>query len=153
MAIVNAVNMIRVDPRVSHSVKVTRFFGEERRSTSYRTRRRSALTCAQSNQVMAELKEKLRSCAALAAGANGAEAEIYISEGVPAAEFDGGIVEDLRLVIGEVLGNENVMPPIVSPGGRTSTSTSRAAALQNSVPGPWIGRRAGTAPPGHKLQP
>ena len=72
---------------------------------------------AQSNQVMAELKEKLRSCAALAAGANGAEAEIHISEGVPAAEFDGGMVEDLRLVIGEVLGNENVMPPIVSPGG------------------------------------
>lgn len=27
------------------------------------------------------------------------------------------MVEDLRLVIGEVLGNENVMPPIVSPGG------------------------------------
>lgn len=118
VAIVNAVNMIRVDPRVSHSVKVTRFFGggkavniiPDKAEISFDMR-------AQSNQVMAELKEKLRSCAALAAGANGAEAEIHISEGVPAAEFDGGMVEDLRLVIGEVLGNENVMPPIVSPGG------------------------------------
>lgn len=118
VAIVNAVNAIRVDPRVSHSVKVTRFFGggqavniiPDRAELSFDLR-------AQTNEVMTDLKEKLSQCAAHAVRANGAEADIRISEGVPAAEFDDGMVADLRRAIEQVLGADHVAPPIVTPGG------------------------------------
>ncbi len=116
--IINAVHAIRVDPRVSHTVKVTRFFGggdainiiPDKAVISFDIR-------SQTNDIMDILKNKIKNAAIHAAAALDATADVLIEPGVPAAKFDSELLADAETSIGEVLGTENIAAPIITPGG------------------------------------
>jgi amidohydrolase len=72
---------------------------------------------AQDNGVMEELIEKVKRSIEAGAATVGAKATVTVKGGVPAAEYDLGLVKVAREAIARVLGANGVLDPIVSPGG------------------------------------
>lgn len=70
---------------------------------------------AQTNETMQEILEKIDRASEYGAKSVGATAAIESTKGVPAAEYDPALTEEMRLAIEDVLGSS--LPPIVSPGG------------------------------------
>ena len=116
-AIVNAVNAVHADPNIGHSVKVTQCNtgpGATNIIPDF-----AEIACdlrAQTNEVMAELQEKTKRAIEAGAATVGATVTFDITGGVPAASFDDDLVESVRESIEAVLGKENTLPPVISPG-------------------------------------
>lgn len=116
-AVVGAVNAIRLNPVESWSVKTTKLQAGATINTIPDLAEMTFDLRAQSNAVMDSLLAKLPPVIEHAAAANGATAAVTVKGGVPAAEYDQGMVAVARAAIGAVLGDSGVLDSIVTPGG------------------------------------
>lgn len=114
--IVNALNSIRVDPNVSHSIKTTQINTAGKSGnvipeevTMYVDSR------SRTNEVLEEIIKKIEDAVEYGAKANGCEAEAKIFA-CPAAEYDEEMLELNKKAIKEVLGEDGLIPNIVNPG-------------------------------------
>ncbi|SKC83523.1 amidohydrolase [Maledivibacter halophilus] len=113
---INAINAVKVDPRVPHSAKVTSINTGDSAYNIIPSSATLALDLrAQTNDVMEKLVEKIKEAINNSVKAIGADAEIEVSTGVPAAEYNEDTVNLAREAITEVLGGS--LSPIVTPGG------------------------------------
>lgn len=114
-AIVNNVNAVHADPRVTHSVKPT---GCSSGNSALNVIPPYAEVTfdlrAQTNEVMQDLHEKV--VRAIKAGAEGigCTAEAVMLSNAPAAELDDGLIEDAAGSIAAVTGRR--LPPVCTPG-------------------------------------
>ena len=117
-SVVQAVNAIHIDPVVPFSVKVTNLAAGTGASNIIPDKATLVLDMrAQTNAAMDELMEKTKTAVTRGAEAVGATAEISVRGGVPAADLDGALTEEVAEVIAEVAGKENLIPALVNPGG------------------------------------
>ena len=115
-AIVNAINAIRIDPRVTHSVKTTRIFAGGKATNIIPDTAEMAFDLrAQNNETMKDLLEKTERAIATGAATVGATAEVEIVGGVPAAAYDDALVADVKASIEAICGK--AMPAVYTPGG------------------------------------
>lgn len=113
---INAINAIKVDPRVPHSAKVTSINSSGSAHNIIPDTTKMVLDLrAQTNVVMKELVEKIKNAIYASVEALEAKAEIEVGTGVPAAEYNNEMIDLAREAIAEVLGN--ALEPIVTPGG------------------------------------
>jgi len=116
-AVVGAVNAIHLNPAEAWSAKTTQLQAGGVASNLIPDRAEMVFDLrAQTNALMDELMTKLRTAITHAAAANGAEAEIRVRGGVPAAEYDPAMVDLAREAIRAVLGDDGVLGDIVTPG-------------------------------------
>lgn len=116
-AIVQAIDAIRADPRVPYSIKVTNIKADSGAFNAIAGELTMTVdTRAQTNEVMRQLKEKLRVTATSAAAAYGATAEVIAKTDCVGAIYDDGLVKELEEAIAAVAGKENVAAPIVTTG-------------------------------------
>lgn len=117
-AVVTAVNAIRLDPAQAWSVKTTRLQAGGAAANNIPDRAEMVFDLrAQTNALMEELHAKLATAVRHAAAASGAEAEVTVRGGVPAADYAPELVDLAREAIRAVLGDDGVLGPIVTPGG------------------------------------
>lgn len=117
-AIVNAINAIKENPRVPHSIKVTNISVP---GTTYNTIP-DTLTLgidmrAQDNDVMDSMMEKVDTILRCSAEMYGGTAEKLTEFYVPAAEYDDSMIAIAQKAIENVLGAEASVGSIVNPGG------------------------------------
>jgi len=116
--VVGAVNAIHLNPVESWSVKTTKLHAGGPTLNAIPDLADMAFDLrAQSNAVMDSLLSKLPPVIEHAAAAIGATAAVTIKGGVPAAEYDQGMIAIAREAIRSVLGDRGVLEPIVTPGG------------------------------------
>jgi len=116
MLAINAINSVKLDPRVPHSVKVTRISGGGKAHNIIPDRASfTADVRAQTNEVKDELFRKVKMAVEGGVGALGAECDVAFDKGCPAAKYDDRMVGLVKGAIEEVLGS--AMDPIVTPGG------------------------------------
>lgn len=117
-AVVNAVNTIHMNPVVPWTAKTTKLQAGGASLNAIPDRADMAFDLrAQDNGVMEELIEKVKRSIEAGAATVGAKATVTVKGGVPAAEYDLGLVKVAREAIARVLGANGVLDPIVSPGG------------------------------------
>lgn len=145
-AIVNATNAIHADPNVSHSAKMTRCFaGGEAINIIPDLAEIAFDVRSQTNEVMAVLREKVLNAIETGCASIGARAEIIEGPGCPAALFDPNLLEDTRRSIVAVLGEENALPPVASPGSEDFHCYS----VEGGIKTAFIGIGAGMGTGGH----
>ncbi|WP_337995930.1 amidohydrolase [Oleispirillum naphthae] len=116
-AVVGAVNAIRLNPAQAWSAKTTKLQAGGVATNLIPDRAEMIFDLrAETNALMDELMAKLRTAVSHAAAANGAEAEVSVRGGVPAAEYDPAMVDLSREAIRAVLGDAGVLGAIVTPG-------------------------------------
>ncbi len=116
--IVSALNTIHLDPRVPHSVKVTKFHSGGKSTNIIPGQASLAIDLrAQTNQLMKELKERVHET--LDAVQQQFQTEILVTNehGIVAAEVNLEAEVIARRAIQNVLGKEKVTPPLMTPGG------------------------------------
>lgn len=115
---VQAVNAIHIDPIVPFSVKVTNISAGTGASNVIPDKATLVIDMrAQTNAAMDELIEKTKTAVARGAEAVGATATFSVRGGVPAAELDPALTAEVAEVIVAVVGEENLIPALVNPGG------------------------------------
>ncbi len=114
--IAHAVSLIHADPNVAHSIKVTKInTGDGAGNVIPDSASVYIDVRAQNNEVMETIIEKLRAAISQSVKAIGAEVEYQI-DFCPAAEFSEETVEINRKAICDVLGEEGLLPEILTPG-------------------------------------
>lgn len=113
-----AVNSIRTNPVVPSSIKVTGFNAGGAASNAIPDKATLVLDIrSQTNEGMRYNLEKIEQAITNAAHANGCTAEIVNRGGVPAAELDEELIQEMSEVIKELVGEQGLAPRIYSPGG------------------------------------
>lgn len=109
----NAVNSIWMDPSKAWSAKVTNINAAAAAANIVPDHGSMVLDVrAQTNPLMKELLEKIENCIVNAAKCVNCEAEVTTPGGViPAAEYDEGLVEEMRETIVETLGPDKLARP------------------------------------------
>lgn len=116
-AIVNGLNAIHGDPGISHSVKMTRCFaGGEAVNIIPELAQIAIDARCQTNPLMDELIEKTKRVIDAGCVGIGATYELFNMNGVPAASFDPGLLKETKASIAAVLGEENALDPVSTPG-------------------------------------
>jgi len=116
-AVVNAINAIRMNPLVPSSIKVTKLVAGGAATNVIPDKAEMAMDVrAQENGLMKELLKKAEAAITNAAASVGARAVTRIKVGPPAAEYSEEIVALAREAIVSVLGQEGLLPPILTPG-------------------------------------
>lgn len=114
--VVNAINALRLDPAVPHSIKVTRLIAGGNTVNLIPDSANMAMDLrAQTNEVMELMIEKAKEAILHSAKSIGAEAQILFVGGVPAAEYDVELEEASRQAIVDVLGE--ALKPMDTVGG------------------------------------
>lgn len=113
---VNAVNALRGNPSIAHSVKVTNIRTEGTAHNIIPDVVHIKLDLrAQTNELMDTLVEGVKNAILTSVKSIGAEAEITYCDGVVAAEYDDNMISIAKEAITEVLGKS--LEPIITPGG------------------------------------
>ncbi len=118
VAAVNAVNAIHLNPTANYSAKATRFICDAGVTNSIPST--AVVTWdlrAQYNDIMTELRAAFKPAVEAAAATVGATVTIDDSEKIPAAELHEEATALLRESITDVVGEDNVLAPICTPGG------------------------------------
>ncbi len=111
---VNAVNAIRVDPNIAHSIKVTKIQTEGSAGNIIPDTTNMVFDIrAQTNTIFDKLLEKAKTAIIHSAQAFGATVEIS-QDGTPAADYNEELVQDTAKAIENVLGSS--LPPLITPG-------------------------------------
>ena len=117
-AVVGAINAIHMNPTIPATVKVTKLQAGGAALNAIPDNAYLALDLrSQDNSLMEDLINKATRAVKAGAATVGAEATVKVKGGVPAAEYDQGIIELARAAIAAVLGPEGLLEPIVTPGG------------------------------------
>ena len=115
---INAVNTIHLRPTESYSVKATQFHADSGVTNSIPGKAFVTWDLrAQMNPTMKELHEKVIMAITNAGQANGCTVEYDDSKMLTAAEHNEECVALLEDVISDVLGKENMVPAVITPGG------------------------------------
>ena len=113
-----AVNSIRTNPIIACSAKVTNITAGGAASNAIPDKATLVLDVrAQENAAMKDLLEKIHIAINSAVAAVGATATITVRGGVPAAELDEALTDEMAEVIKEVMGEEALIPRLQNPGG------------------------------------
>jgi amidohydrolase len=116
-AVVNVINAIHMNPVVPYSIKVTKLLAGGAATNLIPDRAELAIDVrAQQNGLMQELLRKAEAAIGHAAASVGARAVTRIKAGAPAAEYTEELVALAREAIVAVLGEEGLLPPIITPG-------------------------------------
>lgn len=114
--IINSINTLAFDPTVPHSIKATKFNAG---GTSYNIIPDKAEVTfdmrAQNNVVIDAMVNAVKETVVNSAKSIGAKAEVVSIKGVPAADYDEGLVEEVRESIVNVLGSS--LGPMITVGG------------------------------------
>jgi amidohydrolase len=114
--IVNAVNAVKLNPTIPYSVKTTKLVaGGTAHNIIPDTAEMTFDLRAQTNEAMKELLEKTTNAIKQGAMSIGAEAEVSIVAGVPAADYNEEMIALAKKAIETVLGQ--ALDPIITPGG------------------------------------
>lgn len=114
--IVNAINAIRLNPMIPHSVKTTKFIAGGLAHNTIPDEAEMIFDLrAQTNEAMEELIQKTQSAIENSATSIGAQVETYVNGGVPGAAYDEKMIEWAKKAIEKVLGE--ALDPIITPGG------------------------------------
>ena len=114
--IVNALNAIKIDPTVSHSLKTTQINTAGKSTNVIPDHVEMSVDVrSQENDVLDEITKKIEEAAKYAAKANGCKADVDIKS-TAAAEYDEEMIELNEKAIVEVLGEEGLIPKIINPG-------------------------------------
>lgn len=117
-AAIFAVNSIRTNPVIPSSIKVTGINAGGAASNSIPDKLTMILDVrSQTNEGMRYNLEKIEQAITSAASANGCIAEVVKRGGVPAAELDEGLIQEMSEVIKGIVGEKGLAPRIYSPGG------------------------------------
>lgn len=117
IAMIQSIYTVHVDSRISHSCKVTRFVGGGVENIIPDHAEFTLDIRSQTNLIAEEMKDKIANVVRCVASAYGVGVEIDMNDTVPAAEYDEMMMQDAKEVIREVLGKENALEPIETPGG------------------------------------
>lgn len=132
--VINAINALRVDPRVPHSAKVTKINSIEGAHNVIPSEVKLTLDIrCQTNEVMIELISKIEKAICGACDSIGATANINDVKGLPASEYNETAVAFVHEAIVEVLGS--ALPPIVTPGGEDFHVYARALNIKTAYVG------------------
>ena len=116
-AMVNNLNAIHLNPMLAHSVKITQCVVPSKAVNIIPEFAEISLDLrAQTNEIMDELSRRARKAVEDGATAVGAAVEIEQTGTVPSADFDPVLLEAARASIKAVLGEENLLAPIITPG-------------------------------------
>jgi amidohydrolase len=142
-AIVNATNAVHADPSVSHSAKITRCFaGGEALNIIPDLAEISFDLRSDTNEVMDDLREKVKNAVLSGAASVGATAEIIPVGGAPAAAHDAALVAETAASIEAVLGKGQCRPPVSTPGSEDFHCYSVEAGIKTAFIG--VGGDMGT---------
>ncbi|MBF0279021.1 MAG: amidohydrolase [SAR324 cluster bacterium] len=134
MLIINAVNAVRADPNVSHSVKATRINTPGLADNIIPPRTDIIFDFrAESDDVMEELKQKAETAISNGAQALGASTEIEFISSAPAAVYDERMVQFVGETIEELFGN--TLEPAVTAGSEDFHIFTRALNLKSAYIG------------------
>jgi len=112
---VNAVNMLHFDPKVHHSLKVTRLLVEGETYNIIPDKAELHIDVrAQTNALMHDMTEKISRAISRSAAALEAETIIETVDFTPAAEYDESMVQTAAGAIRHVMGSSR--PPLLTPG-------------------------------------
>lgn len=117
-AVIQAVNAIRINPIVPSSAKTTQIQAGGPASNAIPASAKLVFDLrAQENPVMDELIAKVENAVSHGAQTVGATGFAKVRGGCPAAEYDKETVALVKEAIVAVLGEENLLPEVVTPGG------------------------------------
>ena len=145
-ACVNSVNAVHANPLVAHSAKVTQCStgsGAVNIIPDY-----AELTCdvrGQTNDTLEELQHKVRHALETAVATVGASVELVELGLVPAASFDTDMMTLAQYSIAAVVGEENTLPPLLSPGSEDFHFYSSLTGIKTA----FVGIGAGMTTGGH----
>lgn len=116
--IVHMLSHIRLDPRVPHSVKMTRFHAGGKSSNIIPGNATFSLDLrAQTNEAMAQLEGKVQDILDAVGASSGVQIEITHTDGIAAAQTSEEAIRIMKQAIAHTLGPDYVDPPLVTPGG------------------------------------
>ncbi|GIO24218.1 M20 peptidase aminoacylase family protein [Oceanobacillus sp. J11TS1] len=116
--IVQMLSQVHLDPRVPHSVKMTKFQAGGKSSNIIPGNASFSLDLrAQTNQVMNELEKKVIQILETAKDLHGVDIEYTKESSIVAAETNDTAIQIMKEAIGEVLGEANLKEDLVTPGG------------------------------------
>ncbi|MEM6159855.1 amidohydrolase [Erwinia sp. P6884] len=114
---VQAVNAVHMAPGKSWSAKATRFLCDAGVTNSIPDEARVVFDLrAGENEEMAQLQERVERAIKMSVAASGATAEVMLLKAMPAAEISEEMTALIAESIGEVLGEEALMPTRSTPG-------------------------------------
>lgn len=115
--VILAINSIWINPAEPWSAKVTRMHSGGAIINLIPDKAVLSLDIrAASNVLMEELLNKIKTAISGAASAAGCTAELIIGDSVPAADYDQSAIDVLADAITTVLGSNNLVKPIITPG-------------------------------------
>ncbi|PIC94675.1 amidohydrolase [Sporosarcina sp. P26b] len=116
--LVQAIHAIHVDPMVPHSAKMTMFqAGGESANIIPGNAVFSLDIRAQTNEVMEKLMSQVEKMISTVAEMFEVQINFEIKSEIAAAQVDGTAVEIMARAIAETVGEQSLVPPIVTPGG------------------------------------
>ncbi|WP_408011456.1 M20 peptidase aminoacylase family protein [Pseudalkalibacillus sp. A8] len=116
--IVNMINKIHLDPRVPHSVKMTNFQAGGKNANIIPGNASFSLDLrAQNNELMEELETKVNRIFDAIRNLYDVEIGISNTDQIAAAKTNEEAIVIMKKSIGEILGEENIDQPLVTPGG------------------------------------
>lgn len=111
------INAVWVNPAEQWSAKATRLHCGGAQANFIPDRAELSLDIrAATNPLMAELVDKVQNACVGGALMTGCEAKFVVRAAVPAAEYDVETVQNLGEAIVETVGEDNYVPPIITPG-------------------------------------
>ena len=118
ISMIQAIYALHADPRVSHSCKVTRFMGGGPAENLIPDQAEFTLDIrCQNNKTMEELKGKIYRVIVNVSKAFQTRFQIDSTKGVPAAEYDDQLIHSAYEAASSVLGEQNVLLSLDTPGG------------------------------------
>ncbi|WP_087972223.1 M20 peptidase aminoacylase family protein [Oceanobacillus rekensis] len=116
--IVNMLGQIHLDPRVPYSVKMTRFHAGGKNTNIIPGNASFSLDLrAQNNQLIEQLETEVNHIFDSVKELYNVDIEITNTGGIAAAETSDVATAIMREAISEAIGADNLLPPLVTPGG------------------------------------
>ncbi len=149
---INALNALHFDPKIQHSLKVTKLLVEGETFNMIPDQAELHIDVrAQTNGLMVEMTEKISNAISRSAGALGAETMISTIDHTPAAQYDEALVETADQAIKEILGES--IPPLVTSGSEDFHFYATHLGLKTAYIGLGAGVTPGLHHPDFKLDP
>ncbi len=148
---VNAVNMLHFDPKVYHSLKVTRLLVEGDTYNLIPDKAELHIDVrAQTNTLMHDMTEKISRAISRSAAALEAETIIETVDFTPAAEYNEGLVQTAAGAIRHVMGSSR--PPLLTPGAEDFHFYATYLKMKTAYIGLGAGVTPGLHHPDFKLE-
>lgn len=116
--IVHLLNKIHLDPTIPHSVKMTKFQAGGKSTNIIPGNASFALDMrAQTNEAMEALDKQVIQIFTAIESLNNIEIEMIEKRSIAAAKINSEAISIMESAISNVLGSENIDPPLLTPGG------------------------------------